>query len=352
MQPAPKISRQNNFDFLRVLFATLVFIQHFCIVTSSQSFEPLFKLIYPLSSQSVPAFFVISGFLIFMSYENSKSLKSYLEKRIRRIAPAYYFVVVITAFAGIFLSSLGSYQYITNPNLFKYLFANVTFLNFIQPSLPGVFDHNPFGPAVNGSLWTIKIEVMFYLIVPVIAMLLHKFDKLLTIAIIYILSFSYKEILYVISEQTGQKFLIELGLQLPGQLSFFLSGCLLYYYFEVFTSKYQYLLIPSTALLIVDSYTQSKFLPIRLLVPISLAVVVISIAFFTPQLKIFSKYGDFSYGIYIYHFPIIQVFIELGFFQLNNSVTFFSVTILLVLTAYYSWHWIEKPFLQVNSDTK
>jgi peptidoglycan/LPS O-acetylase OafA/YrhL len=348
MQSVPKISRQNNFDFLRILFATLVFIHHLCLLTSSKAFDPLFQFVYPFSSQSVPGFFIVSGFLIFMSYENSKTLKAYIEKRVRRIVPAYFFVIIFTASIGVFLTSLSWYQYITNPALFKYLLANLTLLNFLYPSLPGVFDKNPFNSGVNGSLWTIKVEVMFYIVVPLIAILLRKFDKLLVILIIYVLSFIYKEGMSLLAYQTGHKFFIELGWQLPGQLSFFMSGCLIYYYLEIFRDKYKYFLIPSTTIMIINGFTQSKFLPINFLVPISLATIVISIALFTPPLKIFSKYGDFSYGAYIYHYPIIQVFISLGIFQINNYLAFLLVVILLILSSYCSWHWLEKPFLEVN----
>jgi peptidoglycan/LPS O-acetylase OafA/YrhL len=345
MQSIPKISRQNNFDFLRILFAMLVFIHHLCLLTNSKAFDPLFRFIRPFSSQSVPGFFIVSGFLIFMSYENSKTLKNYIEKRVRRIVPAYCFVIIVTAIVGIFLSSLSWYQYITNPALFKYLLANLTLLNFLQPSLPGVFDKNPLNSGVNGSLWTIKVEVMFYIVVPMIAIALRKFDKLLVVSIIYILSFIYKESMNLLAAQTGQRFFVELGWQLPGQLSFFMSGCLLYYYFKIFRDKYKYFLVPATIIMIINEFTQSKFLPINFLVPISLATIVISMAFFTPPLKIFSKYGDFSYGAYIYHYPIIQTCISLGIFQVGNYFAVLIISILLMLASYCSWHFLEKPFL-------
>jgi peptidoglycan/LPS O-acetylase OafA/YrhL len=345
MQSNPKISRQNNFDFLRILFAMLVFIHHLCLLTNSKAFDPLFQFVHPFSSQSVPGFFIVSGFLIFMSYENSKTLKNYIEKRVRRIVPAYCFVIIFMASIGVFLTNLSWDKYITSPGLFKYLLANLTLLNFLHPSLPGVFDKNPLNSGVNGSLWTIKVEVMFYVVVPLIAIALRKFDKLLVISIIYILSFIYKESTNLLADQTGQKFFVELGWQLPGQLSFFMSGCLIYYYFEIFMYKYKYFLIPATTIMIINEFTQSKFLPINFLVPISLATIVISIALFTPHLKIFSKYGDFSYGAYIYHYPIIQSCISLGLFQVNNYFAFSIISMLLMLTSYCSWHFLEKPFL-------
>jgi peptidoglycan/LPS O-acetylase OafA/YrhL len=346
MQLTSKISRQNNFDFLRILFAVLVFVHHLCLLTNSKVFDPLFKLIHPFSRLSVPGFFIISGFLIFMSYKNSKTLKSYIEKRIRRIAPAYCFVVFASAVFGSLLTSLPLHEYFTNSYLFKYVFANLALLNFIQSSIPGVFVNNPFNSAVNGSLWTIKVEVMFYLAVPVITLALQKFDKLMVISTIYILSFIYKESMNFFAIQTGQNIFTELGWQLPGQLSFFISGCLLFYYFEAFKNTYKYLLIPSVTVLVINEFTHSEYLPVNFLVPLSLAIVVISIALFTPPIAAMSKHGDFSYGIYIYHYPIIQSFITLGIFQLNSYIAFLAVAILVVLISYCSWHWLEKPFLQ------
>jgi len=146
--------KSNNFDLLRLIFAITVAIVHLAVLTK---IEVLNKLLWFLSSEvSVDSFFVISGFLIFKSFDSSSSLKNYASKRIRRIFPGYSAVVVLCAFFMFFVSTKGAAEYFTIDFL-KYIFFNLLTLNFIQPTLPGVFNTNSL-PIINGALWTIKIE--------------------------------------------------------------------------------------------------------------------------------------------------------------------------------------------------
>lgn len=79
-------------------------------------------------------------------------------------------LIVVACAAGlVFASDLTPAQYFTDSGLIKYLAANLSFLNFLHPTLPGVFQGQEFvNPAVNGSLWTMKIEWALYLSVPLI----------------------------------------------------------------------------------------------------------------------------------------------------------------------------------------
>ena len=139
------ISKENSFDFFRLLFAFSVFVAHFGILTSHKIAW------YPISSaMGVGGFFIISGFLITRSYYRSRSLADYTVKRIRRIVPAYMLVVIACAVFLSFLTSLSWQEYFTSKEFFKYLSANISFLNFIQPTLPEVFTNNLL-PYINVS---------------------------------------------------------------------------------------------------------------------------------------------------------------------------------------------------------
>ena len=94
------INKRNNFDLLRLLMALSVFFAHSAILTQSIQLRPLAYVFK--ASVAVDVFFVISGFLIFMSYERTNSLKDYFVKRVRRIYPAYFTVIVICAIFGLF----------------------------------------------------------------------------------------------------------------------------------------------------------------------------------------------------------------------------------------------------------
>jgi peptidoglycan/LPS O-acetylase OafA/YrhL len=97
----------------------------------------------------------------------------------------------------------------------KYVFANLAFLNFLQPTLPGVFNSNNL-TAVNGALWTLKIEVMFYLTVPVFVFLFRKLGYFPVLVSSYLLSIAYFEFFSEVAERTGSVFYEQLARQLPG----------------------------------------------------------------------------------------------------------------------------------------
>jgi peptidoglycan/LPS O-acetylase OafA/YrhL len=140
--------RENNFDLLRFTFAFVVFLFHAHALSGAQELAIFSR--HLSSDIAVKSFFVVSGFLIFMSYENSGSVSGYFGKRIRRIYPAYAFVILASALLGGVFSSYGLSDYLSLP-LLKYIAANLLFLNFLQPDLPGLLQHNLL-QAVNGAL--------------------------------------------------------------------------------------------------------------------------------------------------------------------------------------------------------
>ncbi|MGB8845336.1 MAG: acyltransferase family protein, partial [Terracidiphilus sp.] len=131
--------KENNLDLLRLLFAVIVVLFHTSALTGITGLAVLGEYCNP--HFAVRGFFVISGLLIYRSYTRSTSIRSYLEKRVRRIYPAY-FVVVVGAAAFLPLLTLGFPAYIYGGAFWKYLGANLLFLNFLAPNLPGVFTTN------------------------------------------------------------------------------------------------------------------------------------------------------------------------------------------------------------------
>lgn len=332
--------KSNNFDLLRFLLAFSVFLVHAYVLSAA---EPLSILGQLLSSEiAVKSFFVVSGFLIFMSYENTSNIKLYFLKRVRRIYPAYFFVVIVCAFVGFVLSTLPLRGY-WSFDLLKYILANLLFLNFISPNLPGVFDGNHI-QVVNGALWTLKIEVMFYLLVPFAVMALRKFNRLGVILAFYSASILYSFVMLEMAAESGVRIYYELQRQLPGQLAFFMAGAAGYYYFS-YLEKYAVRLV---AVAVVAFLFQSS-LPWLAIEPIALAILVVYFACIFPCMGNFGKYGDFSYGIYIVHFPILQVLISYGFFNKLPWLILGISSLLVLIAAVLLWHFIEKPFLRKSS---
>lgn len=334
-QSSPRLI-ENNFDLLRLLFAVTVLFVH---AYQLSEFQQLGVITDCLSSLvAVKAFFVVSGFLVFMSFERSATIISYAKKRIRRIYPAYFTVVALCAICLAFASSKSIGDYYLSISWLKYIFANLTFLNFLQPTLPGVFDANKL-VAVNGALWTLKIEVMFYLSVPLFALLFRRFGHLLMLILIYGLSIAYSEILGMVAERTGSEVYAELGHQLPGQLSYFMAGAFFYYFLPVFERQIGYFLGAAIPILAANTYV-----PLPVLEPFAFATVVVYAGLFLYVGNI-GKYGDFSYGIYILHFPVIQLLLYSGWFRENPWYFLMGVVLITVIGAIALWHLVEKHFL-------
>lgn len=330
----------NNFDILRLILAVIVAVVHAGMLTQLEIFTICSQFLN--SKSAVDSFFVISGFLIFMSFDSNPKTINYAIKRARRIFPGYCTVIILCAFFMFFISPHSFYEYFTI-EFIKYLFFNLLTLNFIHLTLPGVFNENPVS-VVNGALWTIKIEVMFYFSVPIIAYVLSKSNKIIVLFSIYFLSIIYSFLMFWLSSHYEMEIFIKLERQLPGQMTFFISGAFLYYYFDFFYKNYVPILAVSLSILLVNTYIAN----INLLYPASLAVVVIYFATIFTNLGNFGKYGDFSFGIYIWHFPIIQIFIFYGLFS-NAIFGALSLISCIFIVSFLSWHLVEKKFLLRSS---
>ncbi len=324
----------NNFDFLRFLFAFLVVIGHTIILSGEPEFRNEFFAMMP--NYSVYCFFIISGFLIFSSFEKLNNLKKYIINRSRRIFPAYFFVVLFFAFFLFFFSNISAKEYFST-DWAKYLGANLVFANFLKPCVNYVFTSNLYC-AVNGALWTIKVELMFYVFVPILFYLLkNKTKTVKSLVLIAIYSVSIFYFRYVVSLEKH-----ELARQLPGVLCYFISGIFLFINIDFF-KKWSIYLLP-VALVII--YVEKGILSENILTPFALGICIFWFAFSNIPLKNFAKYGDFSYGIYLVHFPIIQIFVQENLFEKYSFYAFFLCVAIVVLFSVLIWNFVEKPLLR------
>ncbi|MDA7706031.1 MAG: acyltransferase [Flavobacteriaceae bacterium] len=327
----------NNFDFLRVVFAFTVAFAHLIELSDLEILKP-FKVFFN-TRLAIDGFFIVSGFLIAKSYENSTTIKDYIIRRAKRIIPAYAVVILISA---LFLSAISTYslsEYFSNIQFWKYLTANLSFQNYLEPCLPGVFETNKFC-AVNGALWTIKLEEAFYLLVPVFYWLVRvkKFNFYALIIIVYLLSVTYYTYFLSIDNYRIAK-------QLPGALAFFGTGIVFYKNFSLLQKWKDYIIIPCLIIFFLEHY----ILKTQLLKPVAFGFMVFYVAYSFRFLNNFGKYGDFTYGIYIYHFPLIQLFVYLGLFNKYPPILICMLFLMLtLLLAILSWYLIEIPYLSKN----
>lgn len=329
--------KNNGFDILRHLLALTVVLVHTSELTGIKAyhwFEQTFS-----SGFAVKSFFVLSGFLIFMSYDRNPDLKNYFLKRFKRIYPGYLTVILLSAVGLSVFHSPGIKSYFLNTHWFKYIASNLFFLNFLEPTVPSSFQGHIF-PAVNGALWTLKVEVMFYITVPLVVYL-FKFGRLKVLISLFILSLCYTWVMDFSQLHYDLQFLSILKRQLPGQLSFFIVGALGYYYLDELIEK-RFIAAGIWVCLTIFMY----FFKINELEPFVIGGSVFFLGF-TPILKYKIKNLDLSYGIYILHFPIIQILISTGTLHNEQALRgLFLIFGFTILGALLLWYGIEKPFLK------
>lgn len=340
---------RNNLDCLRLILASTVALFHLHALSGLSAFAAFDKFLSP--HFAVRSFFVISGLLIYRSYTKSSSFASYLEKRVRRIYPAYFTVVVLAAVALAPLSTFSLLQYF-GFGFWKYLGANLLFLNFLVPSLPGVFTLNS-SPAVNGALWTLKIEVAFYLFIPVLHYLCSRFGPKKTVGTVFCLACMWKYGFAWLASTGGpgafhsldrsRNLYEQLEVQFPAQLVYFTAGILLLLYFDKLKFHFRWIFCITAVLFFLDHFFAGERLDVFW---ISGTVFVFG---FWRYFGNFAKYGDFSYGVYIVHWPILQTLVALGVAELNPAIFFLAAVSLIGLTAFLMWHLVESRFLARSS---
>lgn len=337
----PKIDHDNAMGLVRYYLAIAVFIAHFNTVFGTDYY-------FPTSSyNAVGGFFSLSGFLVYGSYLKNRRLKNYLCNRARRILPPYLFIVFLAAFGLCLVSTLGVCDYFLNWHWVKYLVANTLFMNFLEPTLPGVFVDNDIH-AVNGSLWTMKIEVMLYLSVPLVvsaSVWLHRkgFSRLWLFAGIYLFSSLYRIVFHEMYLASGNEIYNILSRQVFGQLMYFYSGVFIYLNYDTFV-KYRYVIF-SAALIIMLG--MDRYIPYYQFVisPAVVSVMVICVSL-VKGCSVFNK-NNISYDIYLCHFPVMQV---VSYYLINTTIEswklFLLTSILVSALSCISWFGIGRRFMR------
>jgi len=328
------MNNKNCFDFLRFFFAINILLSHLSELSQNKSL--FFLSHFSNAVIGVKGFFIISGFLVAKSYVNTTSLKLYFIKRIKRILPAYFVLIFLSTLIFSVFSSYSVYAYFSDISTYKYLGWNLVFLNFMHPCLPGLFDNNLLC-SVNGALWTLKIEEGFYIVLPLIFYGIKKTQKpLLILSGLYLFSLGYWFLLNHLDQPLLAK-------QLPGYLSYFVTGIYLFLSFD-YVMKNKKVLLGLSVVILISYYVLSFH--VDFLYPAAFGLIVIIAAYNIPFFDNFGKYGDFTYGLYIYHFPIIQLFRQYDLFEKHNPfIVAIGVILISLFFAVLSWFVIEKRFL-------
>ena len=320
------LSINNNFDILRLILAILVFFAHWNILTSQDISNPLFHL----SGFAVDMFFVVSGFLIFWSFDADQNKKHFYIKRFFRIFPLYAFLIILQTLFFISFSDGNTLEII------KYFIANIFFLNFLAPTVGSTLSGLEVN-AVNGSLWTLKNEVVFYALVPLIFMLYKKWGGYF-LMIIYSLSVAY---MFAVDYLGIEKLLV----QFPAQVRLFMVGILLYILFDKFNKKNIYLLAIVSLILLIVLKDNTSFNYI--LYPFCIGFMMIFLVYFVKNINV---NFDFSYSLYILHFPVIQLVLYFNINPTNPIISFVVLFAVILVLSYFSEKYIEKRFIKIGRE--
>jgi peptidoglycan/LPS O-acetylase OafA/YrhL len=191
---------------------------------------------------------------------------------------------------------------------------------------------------MNGALWTIKIELMFYLSVPPILWLCRRLHRDIVLIALIFLSVVWR-IYFAAHDQIAR--------QLPGQLSCFLVGTLIFYHLAFFKRHGRILMFAAAALYLLHTHT--GWLLLR---PFAVSSLTLGACLLAPHVEGPARWGDFSYGTYVLHFPIIQSVVAMGVFDISPWLGLIVSLFLVAMAAVLSWKFIESPALRYGKARK
>lgn len=343
----------NNFDLIRVIAAAMVVFGHAYELTGLEPDGITRALGIGVTALGVDIFFVVSGFLVSASLINSKSLWRFAIGRALRIFPGLIVCCLLTAFVlGPIFTHLSLAEYFSHERLYAFVVSKGTivgvFLTGGGSDLPGVFANNPVAGIANGSLWTLTYELFMYGLVFVCGglalALMNRFDLVLRglygVVLLLCVLIHFDSIPGLATDNEVIASISRFG------LCFFLGGLLYLFKDKVVLSWGVFFL--ALVCIAFMSYKMPSYLP-SVLYYAGLAYAVIFLAYsqrvFASR---FNRKNDYSYGLYIYAFPIQQATVDLlpGIHPMGLMVL---AGLLTLAMAAMSWHLVEKQSLQFKT---
>jgi peptidoglycan/LPS O-acetylase OafA/YrhL len=216
-----------------------------------------------------------------------------------------------------------------------------------NPTIPNVFVENAH-PQVNGSLWTIPIEVSFYLVLPLVVFLIGRRTA------IYVVVFLTSLFLEPFATWFGLSFLNPGPSLLDGVALFhvaqyfpyFMAGLCAWKLREVIQFRTGWFVL---SIIVLFAGRESAFAPIILKLCLPYVVLFIGVAGAIGT-KLKKSIGDISYGTYLYAYPLTNIIVALGRRSLAPEIVFMLVTPTVLMFAYLSWRFVELPFLRMKHE--
>ena len=338
-----------GFDFLRIaLAASVIWFHSFVVIGQMDELRATSAWFYVYSI--MPMFFALSGFLIAASAQRL-NLSNFLLNRGLRIVPALVVEICISALViGPIFTAVSYREYFSSP-VFWHYFTNI--VGWIQYKLPGVFISLPSAGVVNQSLWTIPFEIGCYVLISLVIVfrLAGRLWLIISLAAaLLILPVIAQAVGFVGVDGKTASTAMNYLLFTRGAVLFpsFLLGAIAYflrYHIPASTSGLVCCIVFCSIVSIVGRDEWKEYYLLNLISIPALAYLTVLIGIIPmPRVPLYSK-GDYSYGVYLYGYPLQQTLVSL-FPKLNSWLPFFTASMIVATVwAAISWHVIEKPIL-------
>jgi peptidoglycan/LPS O-acetylase OafA/YrhL len=329
------VKHSDNLTALRLLAASMVLFGHSFVFLGLP--EPMFMQWLPMGPLGVYIFFSISGYLVAQSWQRDPSVIRFLIRRALRIFPALFVCTVLSVFVlGPWLTEVSQAEYWKNEHTRGY-FTNLYL--YITYYLPGVFPNNRLPNAVNGSLWSLPVEFAMYLLIVVLGFLRAPKWGVLAAAVGFMVlsagwAFQATEMLVVY--RTDMRQLVLCGVY------FFVGACINQFKIDRFFN------VTYAILAVIVWLALSRWMVVFIMASWFFLPFII-LAFGTAKDSPLARLTtwDFSYGIYIYAFPIQQTIVYL-FPKIDFFSYLGSTLVITVALAAMSWHFVERPALKLK----
>ena len=340
------VGRDNNFTLLRLSAAMTVLFAHSIAVLGLPPEREFFfnRVGFSLGEMGLDMLFVTSGFLVTASLVSRQDLIGYLWARALRVYPGMWVMLVLTVFVlAPALTTLPLADYFTSPKTWEYFRKCATLISGVRYSLPGVFESVPLKNEFNGSLWTMPVEVRMYLYLAAIWLALAVTPALRLKVMRFILPLSACALLAILLRGRLTSGSVN-GANI--RVFMFLYGSSLYLWRDRMPMS-PALLVGLLAGLVLASFDRTVFF---VAYAVSLAPLVLHLAYVPGgRIRSFNDWGDYSYGVYIYAFPIQQTLAYL-FPDMSLGAMMASSALVSIAIAIPSWKLIEERALAKKGD--
>jgi peptidoglycan/LPS O-acetylase OafA/YrhL len=362
-ESATKLARADNcFDFLRLFAAVCVVVRHSGALLGGSFlwYTPNSRIWF---SDGVPLFFILSGMLVYRSCEKcvtaGRPLRQFFTNRFLRVAPAIAIIVPVTLL-GLGAVTLNFFQ---SREFFTWQLANLILVPVYHPEA-----YRGVGVGViNGSLWTIPAEFSFYLVVPLLFLIERRYGLKRMLQTLSAVAAFGLTVRWALESRNPESMLGKaFDLTFAPHMVFFALG--------IFWLKFWHKAPQSgrLALTCLVVYTTIRYFPHALpfekaLGPaykiawgLPLSYLTIWFGYNGPKVlsRLTKRIGDLSYGVYVWHMVLVNLFMYIGVPEYLAKATSYSDQALIwlvlgstLILAYASWHLIEKPALKLKPFT-